>query len=59
MKLYPDQPETLKDNPDYARSTIMEILAEELPDCVTNDWFLESTYCANMIDKIVRQLQND
>ena len=59
MKLYPNQPETHKGDSNFAKDTIMEILAEELPDCVTNDWFLESAYCANMIDKIVRELQND
>jgi len=66
MRKYPDQPSISTDQ--FGSSTdnvkdltrfIIDFLSEELPDCPTNEWFIESVHLANMADKLVEELQRE
>ena len=52
MKTYPEQPP----QDSSTRENIEEILIEDLPDCSTNEWFIQSIHFANMVDRIVNRL---
>lgn len=38
------------------QENIVEVLMEDLPECPLNEWFLESVYFANMVDRIMDRL---
>jgi len=58
MRQYPDQPDEIAGiDVGYLKDTLSEIISESLPDCATNDWFIESVNFPNMIDKIVEEIQ--
>ena len=38
------------------QENIEEVLMEDLPECPLNEWFLESVYFANMVDRIMDRL---
>ena len=58
MRTYLNQPED--DTPvasgEDIKNIIMAVLDEDLPDCSTNEWFLESVNFANMVDKIMERI---
>lgn len=56
MKDYPDQPTKNIEDVRQIVDIIKEVLDDDLPDCATNDWFLESVYYANMVDKIASRI---
>lgn len=56
MKTYPDQPEVVA-HMDEVRKIVEEVLDEDLPECAVNEWFVETVYCANMLDKIIERLR--
>jgi len=60
MRVYQDQPDDYGriSIPDFTRY-IVDFLKEELPDCITNEWFIESIYFANMVDKLVEELTRE
>ena len=60
MRVYPDQPDDYGriSIPDFTRY-IVDFLKEELPDCIINEWFIESIYFANMVDKLVEELTRE
>lgn len=61
MKEYAEQPQVLSSCSEAdLKSIIQSVLEEDLPDCVTNRWFVDSVNFANMIDKIVEKvIEND
>jgi len=60
MRVYPDQPEvSVNDSKEDFKRFILDCLSEDLPDCPTNRWFLESVNFANMVDSLVEGLTDD
>ena len=55
MKEYPNQPESTT-GMNQMKDIIKEVLEEDLPDCNTNEWFIESVHFANMLDKIMEEI---
>ena len=58
MKEYMDQPKegkTVEESVNIIR-WIEDSLKEDLPECPTNEWFIESIHFANMVDKIMKEL---
>jgi len=59
MTEYPDQPgecepaESDTMTMDELRTVLDAFIRDALPVCSTNDWFIDSVYFANMLDKIV------
>ena len=61
MTEYSDQPketrELLEDELAYIRRRIGETIAEQLPECAINKWFIGSIYFANMLDSILGNIE--
>lgn len=57
MKDYPDQPYIItKRSAEEDTGFIIDFLKDELPTCETNEWFIESVHLANMVAKLVEEL---
>lgn len=55
MRIYPDQPK-MEMSMEAIKDIIEDTITEELPECITNRWFLGSVGCANMLDKIMEKI---
>lgn len=56
MKVYLDQPTEGGVEADIKKQ-IEDSLKENLPDCLANEWFIESVHFANMIDTIMEEIR--
>lgn len=66
MKIYAGQEEISYTEPlfnlvsrEEFTQTIIKFLEEELPECDTNNWFIQSVHLANMVDLLVDRLNKN
>jgi len=60
MREYPDSPKKIEVyDRNNTQKLLEEIIEEDLPECFLNEWFIESVYFANMIDKILIRLKDE
>jgi len=61
MREYTNQPEERLQlfDENSVRTTLEAVIEDLLPKCITNEWFLDSVYFANMIDKIISEVEKD
>ncbi len=60
MQLYPEQPiertKTSGEEFRYLEKFVADTIGACLPDCSTNEWFVGTVHFANMVTKLVREI---
>ena len=58
MRIYSDlkQEDEKEKDMDEMKEIMLDILEDELPECTTNERFIESVHFANMVDKIMTRI---